>query len=200
MVRILRITAFMLFLSACVDNSATRVTEYLDPETAVTIRAVAAPIVFSHDAPELAANARDYLSAGLVEVNNMGKRVHYLALVSWSTVDRRRRGTTPAVTPGRVELLVAGKPREFTPVTHEPRTLGIGAAPFRPASGYVGESWYRLSVDDLRALSAAPPSSIALTNDATNPIEYELWRAATAELRDFVRDVPEPPKAEVPRR
>ena len=93
--RILAIAALVLVLSACADTSATRVTEYLDPETAVTIRAVAAPIVFSRDAPELAANARDYLSAGLVEVNNMGKRVHYLALVSWSTVDRHRPGATP---------------------------------------------------------------------------------------------------------
>lgn len=198
--RILKIAVLALVLSACADNTVTRVTEYLDPDTAVTIRAVSAPIVFSHDAPELAANARDYLSAGLVEVNNMGKRVHYLALVSWSTVDRRRPGTTPAVIPGRVELLVAGKPREFTPVTHEPRTLGIGTAPFRPASGYAGESWYQLSVEDLRALSADPPRSLALTDDATNRVGYELWRAATEELREFVRDVPDSPKAEPPRR
>ncbi len=200
MVRFLTSVAVVLVLSACANNSATRVTEYLDPETAVTIRAVAAPIVFSHDAPELAANARDYLSAGLVEVNNMGKRVHYLALVSWSTIDRQRPGATPPAIPGRVELLIAGKAHEFSPVTHEPRTLGIGAAPFRPASGYTGESWYRLSVDDLRALSADPPGRVTLTDDASNRVEFDLWRSATEELREFVRDVPDAPKAEAPRR
>jgi len=187
-----------LVLSACAGNSATRVTEYLDPDTAVTIRAVAVPIVFSHDAPELAANARDYLSAGLVEVNNMGKRVHYLALVSWSTVDRNRPGATPTAIPGRIELSGSGKPHEFTPVTHQPRTLGIGAALFRPASGYAGESWYRLSVDELRALSADPPGRVTLTDDASNRVEYELWRSATEALREFVRDVPDSPTAAAP--
>ena len=59
--RILKIAVLALVLSACADNTVTRVTEYLDPDTAVTIRAVSAPIVFSHDAPELAANARSAL-------------------------------------------------------------------------------------------------------------------------------------------
>ena len=200
MLRIVVSVLFVLVLSACADTDRTRVSEYLDSETAVTIRAVAVPIVFAHEAPELAANARDYLSAGLVEVNNMGKRVHYLALVSWSTIDRHRPGATPAAIPGRVELLISGQLRELTPITHAPRSLGIGTVPFRPASGYAGESWYRLSVAEVRALSTDPPRSIALADDSANRVEYELWREATDELRAFVRDVPDAPQAQAPRR
>lgn len=191
MPRVLVSVLFGVVLSACADTDRTRVEEYLDPETAVTIRAMAVPIVFAHEAPELAANARDYVSAGLVEVNNMGKRDHYLVLVSATTVDRHRPGVDPAAIPGRVEILIGGKPREFTPVTHEPRSLGVGTVPFRPASGFVGESWYRMTVSDLRALAEDPPQAIGLIDDPANRIDFELWRPATEELKEFVRDIPD---------
>src|SRR3974377_629582 len=133
--------ATLLVLVGCTSQGP-RVNEYLDPDTAVTIRALAEPLMYAHAAPELAANARDYLSLGLVEVNNMGARKHYLALVSWSTINRERVGAAPAPVPERIELTIGGREREFVPIGHESRSLGIGGALFRPPSGYVGESWY----------------------------------------------------------
>lgn len=178
-----------LLLGGCASTEP-RVSEYLDPQTAVTIRALVTPAVYAHDAPELAANARDYLSLGLVEVNNMGARKHYLALVSWSTIDRARAGAPAAAVPERVELDLGGRPRELTPVSHEPRSLGIGGTPFRPPSGYVGEAWYAVTPGDLRALAAAPASSIAVLTDAGR-IVYGTWHAANAAIAEFVRDVPD---------
>jgi hypothetical protein len=189
-----------LVLTGCAADPAARVDEYLDPATAVTVRAVAQPIVYAHEAPELAANARDYLSAGVVEIINMDKRERYLALVSWSTIDRNRPAAGPAPVPGHVELLLGGASRELTPLTHEARSLGISEAPFRPGTGYVGESWYRLSVAELRALAQSPPTSLALLDDAQLRVEYALWREATADLRELVRDVPDAPTAGRPPR
>jgi len=166
-----------------------RVTEFLDPQTAVTIREMAAPFVFAHDVPEIAANVRDYVSLGAVEVNNMGARKHYLVLVSWSTVARIGAAARPPEQPERVVLTISGRERELAPVTHEARSLGIGEAPYRPPSGYVGEAWYAVTPADLRALAAAPPAGISLQR-AADSVTYVVWRSAAEELDAFVRDIP----------
>ena len=178
-----------LVLGGCASEGP-RVTEYLDPDTAVTIRALGAPLNYAHAAPELAANARDYLSLGVVEVNNMGARKHYLALVSWSTINRERVGAPAAPVPERIAVMVGGRQREFKPVGHESRSLGIGGALFMPPSGYVGESWYAVTPADLRALAAAPPDTIEVEQESGR-IDYEWWRGDRAALAEFVRDIPD---------
>jgi hypothetical protein len=187
-----------LLLGGCATEHA-GVTEYLDPQTAVTIRALTAPAIYAHDAPELAANVRDYLSLGLVEVNNMGVRKHYLALVSWTTIGRSQRGVPAAPVPERVELEFGGKTRELAPVSHEPRSLGIGGTPFRPPSGYAGEAWYAVTPADLRALAATPAEALTLLQDS-GPITYRTWRGADAAVAEFVRDIPDAVSAEPRRR
>lgn len=189
--------AAALLLGGCASES-TRVAEYLDPQTAVTIRALAEPLIYAHDAPQLAANTRDYLSLGVVEVNNMGARKHYLAVVSWTTIDRKRVGVSPAPVPERIEIAFGGKEREWQPVTHEPRSLGIGDTLFRPPSGYAGEAWYAVTPAELRALAATPPQAIALL-DESGGTRYLPWSGAAAALSEFVRDIPDTSTSE-PRR
>jgi hypothetical protein len=190
--------AAVLILAGCTSEGP-RVSEYLDPETAVTVRALAEPLLYAHAAPELAANARDYLSLGLVEVNNMGARKHYLALVSWTTINRERVGAEPAPVPERIEITISGHPHEFVPIGHESRSLGIGGALFRPPSGYVGESWYAMTTAEVRALAAAPPDSIGLPQQSGR-VDYETWRGDRGSLAEFVRDIPDTTAAEVQRR
>jgi hypothetical protein len=187
-----------LLLGSCATDPA-QVNEYLDPQTAVTIRAVAAPFIYARDVPELAANVRDYLSLGAVEVNNMGARKHYLAAVSWSTIDRRRADRAPAPLPDRIELTLAGKTRVLALASHDARSLGIGTPLFRPPSGYLGESWYAVTPADLRAFAAAPPDSIDLATDVGRT-SYGLWRRADAAFEDFVRDIPDTATSAAPRR
>jgi hypothetical protein len=187
----------LLALAGCAVQGS-RVTEYLDPQTAVTIRAMSVPFVYAHEVPAIAANVRDYLSLGAIEVNNMGTRKHYLVLVSWSTVDRAGAHAGRAPLPERVAFTVGGRTLELAPVSHEARSLGIGEPPYRPPSGYVGESWYAVTPAQLRALSAAPPAEIALQQEADSET-YVTWRGATAELEEFVRDIPASP-ADSPRR
>jgi hypothetical protein len=196
--RIMPVVLVALLGSAGCAGEGPRVTEYLDPQTAVTIRAMSAPFVYAHEAPEIAANVRDYLSLGAVEVNNMGTRKHYLVLVSWSTVDRAGPHAGRAPEPERIELIAGSRALELAPVSHEARSLGIGEAPYRPPSGYVGESWYAVTPTDLRALSAASPAEIVLLQESDS-VSYSIWRSAAEELEAFVRDIPAAPAA-APRR
>lgn len=167
-----------------------RVSEYLDPDTAVTIRAVGEPYLYAHDVPEMGANVRDYLSIGAVEVNNMGARKRYLAVVSWSTVDRGWVGAPPAPLPETLMLGLNGQARELALASHERRDLGIGAAVFAAPIGYVGESWYLVRLADLRSFAAAPPEAVDMqTGDRRS--SYQLWGRADAALAEFLRETPE---------
>lgn len=177
----------LVLVAGCAGEEP-RPTEYLDQQTGVTIRTTAEPFVYAHAVPEIAANARDYLSLGAVEVDNMGTRKHYLVAVSWSTVDRIGGGH--AAVPDSLPLAVSGRELQLRPVSHDARSLGIGSAPFRPPSGMVGESWYLVTPADLRAFVAAPPAAITLPSDAGSA-SYLLWRSASSEFEEFVRDIPD---------
>ena len=178
-----------LFATGCATEGG-QPSEYLDKQTGVTVRASEAPLIYAHEVPEIAANVRDYLSVGAVEVINMSNRRYYLVCVSWSTVDRARAGIGPAPIPDRLVWSVPGMTREYTPVSHDARSLGVSEPQFRPPSGYVGESWYEVPTADLRSFAAAAPGSIALRSDAGS-VNYVTWDAAIEPLRVFVRDLPE---------
>jgi hypothetical protein len=185
------VLSLLAAIAAC-EAERPRVREYLDPQTAVTIRAMNAPFVYAREVPEIAVNVRDYLSLGAVEVNNMGTRKHYLVLVAWSTVDRGVARAQSASIPEHIQLTAGGRTLELAPVGHDARSLGIGDPPYRPPTGFVAESWYAVTTEELRRLAAAPPTEIVLRSDAAT-LSYSIWRAAPAELDAFVRDIPGPP-------
>ena len=182
--------ASLVCLGGCASGPA-GVHEYLDQQTAMTVRVVRAPAIYAHDAPELAANVRDYLSVGAVELNNMGTRKHYLALIAWSTIDRKRLGVPPATLPERIEIKLGGKDRQFEVATHEPRTIGVGEPVLRPEIGYLGESWYQVTPADLRAFAEAPPESIELLGNDLHRA-YLSWRREDAAFQAFVAEMPNP--------
>jgi len=163
-------------------------TEFLDPQTAMTVRVVAEPFVYARDVPELAANVRDYLNVGAVETNNMGARKHYLALVAWSTIDRKRVGVPAVVLPERLELSLGGASREYPLTTHEPRSVGVATSVLEPPAGYLGDSWFIVSVPDLRAFAASPPATLDVLVDGSRQT-YVLWKRADAALAAFVDDM-----------
>jgi hypothetical protein len=183
------LTGALLMGAGCADQPSPP-GQYLDPVTAATVRTVAEPLVYAHEEPAIAANARDYLSLGAIEVNSMGTRRHFLAAVSWSTIDRHAPGLAPLPAPDTLRIAMGAASRELAPLGHEGRSLGVGSPPFRPATGYAGESWYELTVADLRALSAAAPATVELL-DGRGRVRYVLWRDETKALAEFVRDIPD---------
>jgi len=170
------------------DETAVR--EYLDPVTAMTVRLVAQPLIYAREVPELAVNARDYLSVGPVELNNMGTRRYYLALVAWSTIDRDRSGAALPALPERVEVSLGGVERVLQTETHTPRDLGSGLPVYVPPAGRIGESWLPVKPADLRALSASPPEALDVVVDGAR-LRYTLWRTAPKALEEFVAGIPD---------
>ena len=191
MSRVLRLCLVAsLLLGGCATEPA-GVHQYLDEQTAITIRVVGAPFIYSREAPELAANVRDYLSLGAVELNNMGARKYYLVLVAWSTIDRKRLGVPAAALPERIEMKVGGHDRQFALATHTARTIGVGEPVLRPELGYQGESWYAFTPAELRAFAAQPPETIELVGSDLAQ-SFVLWQRADAAFTAFVDDMVEP--------
>ncbi len=174
-----------LALAAGCATEGSKVEEYVDAQTGVTIRAMASSFVYSRSVRSAPGNdLGDYITIGAAEVNRMGARQHYLVVVEFSRIEHQ-----PIE---HVGLTFSGQPRELTLVTREPRSLGIAQPPFRPVWGYVGELWYALTAEDLRAFAAGPPDSVELT-ESGRTLTYFTFERADAALRDFIRDIPETP-------
>ena len=170
-----------LLLGGCATGGS-KISEYVDPQTGVTVRAMASPFVYLRDVHETANEVRDYISIGAVEVNKMGIRRHYLAVTPWGPIDHKRAE--------RIALTLGGQSRDLTLATLEPRSLGVDEPLFRPAWGYIGEIWYVVTPADLRAFAAAPPDLIELKEDGRT-LTYITFRRADAALQEFIRDIPD---------
>jgi hypothetical protein len=162
--------------------------ERLDPRTAVHATILAEPWVYAHEAPMLAAHARDYLNIGIVETNRAGDRAYWLGLVAWSTIDRRMPAGSGAP-PGRVRLLRRGTPIELVPAAGGRDSVGLDDPVFAdPAQAY-SESWYSLSVEQLRQLAEAPPQAVELRGEEEAPVRYEAWRVRQRPMTEFMNAV-----------
>jgi hypothetical protein len=162
--------------------------ERLDPRTAVHATILAEPWVYAHEAPMLAAHARDYLNIGIVETNRAGDRAYWLGLVAWSTIDRRLPAGSGAP-PGRVRLLRRDTPIELVPVAGGRDSVGLDDPVFAgPAQAY-SESWYSLSVEQLRQLAEAPPQAVELWGEEEAPVRYEAWRVRQRPMTEFMNAV-----------
>jgi len=167
-------------VAGCATDSA-KVSEYLDQQTGVTVRSMASPFIYSRGVRE-AANWSDYISIGAVEVNTMGTRREYLAIVVFGyTVHKSVKG---------VGLTLGGQARDFPLAARDPLRLGIGRPPFRPPWGYDGEYWYLVAAEDLREFLAAPPDSIELV-EAADSVPYFMFDRADEALKNFIRDIPD---------
>lgn len=116
-------------LAGCAASSpANGEREYLDGKTAATVTVGSPELVFARERPELAVNARDYLTLVPVDVNRSGAHAQYFVGYAWSTIDKRARSGQPSSLP-RVELIADG--RRIPLALHQgPLTeLGIGEAP-----------------------------------------------------------------------
>jgi hypothetical protein len=182
-----------LLVGGCAHGPApaepSKITEYLDPQTAMTVRVVAEPFVYGRDVPELAANARDYLSIGAVALDNMGQHRFFVALVSWSTIDRARSATATPSLPERLEWTVGSRSLERPVTSHHPRELGAGVSVLEPPVARIGDSWIEVKAEDIRGWADAPPEFVDVVVDGVRE-RYTLWRRADAALTEFAATLP----------
>jgi hypothetical protein len=105
----------VVFLGGCATTAPVqRTAEYLDDATGATVTRVEESFLFFSDDPARAANARDYMQAAPLAVNQGGKRSWWLWLGQWSTIDRGI-SVGDAELPGiaAVQVIVDGEPMDL---------------------------------------------------------------------------------------
>lgn len=121
-----------LLVAGCAADPATYgPREYLDETTAATVTVQGRPMVFALERPELAVNARDYLTLVPIDVNRSGIHAQYFYGYVWSTIDKRGVGNGRDSST-RFELFADGRRIPLNPLAAEPRAMGIGEAPLAP--------------------------------------------------------------------
>lgn len=105
--------------------------EHLEETTGATINHLVEPLRFFHEEPTFAANARDYLFAGPVEVNRSGQRSYWLWIGAWSTLDHGWQdigALCKAIE--RLQVLADGQPMELDMSRSAAEVPGVGSAPY----------------------------------------------------------------------
>ena len=139
-------------------------------------------------------NVRDYVEIGAVEVNRMGKRQYYLALLSWSTIDRtapERESIQASL--GRVTLWADDRPIELTRLTTDRATVGLSQPPYPPPTPEASESWYASTLGEIAALAGARTLQLAASApDATEGRRYHEWQTGSSGFAAFIEHIRQP--------
>jgi hypothetical protein len=171
-------------LGACASGTVSP-GEYLDESTAATITAVAKPLVFAHERPELAAHARDYVTLAVASVNRGGAIEHYIFAYIWSTVDDRNRNGAPLAADN---LTIAADDRRINPqlAGHSSKEVGVGSAVRAPPGRHWSLNVYKTDVATLGFIAEARHLAV-ITGSAEGPVTYESWDDQRRALRGLVR-------------
>lgn len=162
-----------LLVGGCAADPAADVPrEYLDETTAATVTVEGPPLVFALERPELAVNARDYLTLIPVDVNRSGVHVQYFFGYAWSTIDKR--GVEQGGESLRFELFADGRRIPLAAVSGSARDIGLGEPPLAPpaASAVVLVSATSRDVQHF-VLNATEVVAIAVRDGVSEP--FALW-------------------------
>jgi len=157
--------------------------EHLDRDTGATITVVAEPLTFAAARPDLAANARDYvtLAAAAVDLN---RKVRYLLIAYfWSTVDPRLR---PGMPHAPESLVLQADDRRIQLALRDMRESGIATPVHPPAAADATPYAYATDLATLRFIAEARRLTIPSDSEDA-PFGYELWEDQRPALRAFVR-------------
>jgi hypothetical protein len=180
-----------MFMAACVGTRpATNVHQYLDTETGITLTSLQEPAIFYHASPRLAANARDYLYIGPVEMNRMGKLAHYLWIAEWSTIDRlpAKASIAPVAEPlAEVVLILDGLPMQPQDQLEKNDRSGIPLKPYSLPVDTMHSVYMRVSRDQLRRIAAAKTVTVSVSG-IDRPRAYKLWSGDPRLFESIIQD------------
>jgi hypothetical protein len=169
-----------LGLVACATPHSTTPREYLDEQTAATIKVVADPWIFTRERTSSAVDTHDYLNVYAIDVNRMGDHHQYLGVLkAWT-----ENGDKPVL-----ELNTNEGVLKLQATTESARELGI-AQPVAAAFAY-DATWryFPVNKDVLAKLAHSQNLSAAVeTSDARVP--YVMWRDGSAEVTELTAVLP----------
>jgi len=159
------------------------VKQYFSKSNGATITTLAKPFSFYRQEPLLAANSRDYIYVGPVEINEAGQREYVLWLYYCSTIDRDRPAATDVS--GSVFLIIDDTPMELVQAHNVRLAYSADGAPYAApvAGGYA--AFYRVTQDQLRHLAQAGQIRLVADARSQNADEYTVWSGAEEGFRLF---------------
>lgn len=180
-----RVLLFALMLGGCSSVEALRPREHLDRRTGASLQIAAEPWIFAREQPQLAVNARDYLTVYPLRVNVGGRVTHYVAVFEWSTVDRRVAAREPA--DASFELLLDDRRVLLRGGGATPRDAGIADWPLPPPGRGAQLHVYAVEESMLRYWGAATLVRVRKGGAASDPdARFDAWRDGRAALVAFL--------------
>jgi hypothetical protein len=186
---LLRVVVIPSFLAACALNSTTLPRTWLDERTAATVTAQEPGAVFAHEEQMRATNARDYVQVAAVEVNQAGSRRYYLVVLCWSTIDRATDERVAIDSElARSTLWADDRPIQLQRLPAGRAAVGIAAAPYPAPAPSAIESWYPVTLSEIRALAGARTLRL-VAQGAVAPREYQPWQSNQHGFAGFLRHI-----------
>jgi hypothetical protein len=181
MYRVSKQIATVLFVAglvcvACAGQSSTAQTgQNLDKPTGITIAGLTEPLVFHHEAPQLAANVRDYLYVGPVSAKRLGKKSYYLWLGEWSTIDRVSVDESKGPYAPAIVVMLDGAPMELRDSAEIRHEYGEFRNPYVLPVASNQQVYIRVSRAQLNRMASATTVKIRVSHDDELRV-YSLWK------------------------
>lgn len=174
-----------LLLAAC-SSTTPLVEETLDSTTGVTVLRATPPVIFFRDTSYRAANARDFVYLGPIEVNRMGRFDYFIWLGIWSTLDdiyaESNRDGFESIT-----LFADGEPMMLDATGWTLDAIGVSDPIYVAPVAAAADVYYRVTMDQIRLLAEARDIEIVTTSARVR--RYLPWdesASSRAGLRAFV--------------
>ena len=182
----IRVLATHLVLFACtaLAGGGPSAREYLDEETGATVTLMSQPLVFAYARPDLAVNARDYVTLEAAAVNRSGKVTYVLIGYFWSTVDPRLR-EEPLATPDVLQLQADDRRIQLSTRGHTAHDAGIGMTVDAPP-GAKAPNVYGTDLATLRFIGESRHLALVFDTERTT-LSYDLFEDRRGALKGFVR-------------
>ena len=144
-------------------------------------------MVLYRDTPAYAANARNFISLGPLQVNRSGSYQYFVWLGIWNTNQRADQAA------GRdgfdsIVLFVDGEPMLLNVDGWTPDTIGASEPVYLQPVASAIDAYYPVTLDQIRLIAEANSISLQTTGFASRT--FELWDKQSQALqafRDFVQ-------------
>lgn len=175
-------SALLISLLAGCASSSQVVGEKLDPLTSATMTFSSTPMVMYRDDPGHAAQARNFISLGPLEVNRSGNYQYFLWLGIWNTnhtvsIEDHRNGFKSIV------LFVDGEPLQLELSGWLPEAIGASEHVYAKPVASAADAYYQLTADQIRLI--AESNDIQLRTTGFSPRSFEPWDDQLAARASF---------------
>lgn len=169
------LAACAVLLAGCATAPVDPVVETLDRKTAVTVVALAEPLLYTS---ALGSPSRpDDVAVGPFEVNRMGQKSWYL----WAS---RLGGAQDSPGLARLRIVANGTTLlELEPLAGD-APLPISAPPYPPLADWATSAYYPVSAEDLARLQGVGGLAVELPSQDGTWTRFEPWPGRSARALD----------------